>query len=80
MPAHPIPAGPHPPEVGAPPPLRGHSPWHLARFAIACRASAIVLALQGHPAPAARLRRLAVAADAQTGDGSTVAARPGRAA
>ena len=67
MPAHPrhiastqfLPAG----AVGAPPPLRGHSPWHLSRFAIACRASAIVLTLQGYPDHAAHLRRLAAAAD-----------------
>jgi len=49
--------------VGAPPPLRGHSPWHLSRFAIACRASAIVLTLQGCPDHAGHLRRLAAAAD-----------------
>jgi hypothetical protein len=48
--------------VGAPPPLRGSTPWHLERFAIACRASAIVVARQGHPGHAAHLRRLAAAA------------------
>ncbi|KAB7740909.1 hypothetical protein GA707_18605 [Nostocoides sp. F2B08] len=48
--------------VGAPPPLRGSTPWHLNRFAIACRASAIVLDLQGHPGHAAHLRDLAAAA------------------
>ena len=49
--------------VGSPPPLRGHSPEHLTRFAIACRASAIVLDLQGHPRHASRLRDLAAAAE-----------------
>ena len=48
---------------GAPPPLRGHTAWHLLRFAIACRSSAIVLDLQGHPAHATHLRALATAAD-----------------
>lgn len=55
------------PAIGAPPPLRGHRPWHLSRFATACRASAIVLALQGYPAHANHLRRLAVDADSHTG-------------
>lgn len=48
---------------GAPPPLRGHTAWHLLRFAIACRSSAIVLDLQGHPDHATHLRALATAAD-----------------
>ncbi len=52
--------------VGSPPPLRGHSPHQLERFAIACRASAIVLDLQRYPAHAAHLRRLAAAAEAQS--------------
>ncbi len=51
--------------VGSPPPLRGHSPEHLTRFAIACRASAIVLALQGYPDHATHLRRLGAAATTQ---------------
>ena len=51
--------------VGTPPPVRGHSPWHLARFAIACRASAIILDLHRHPAEAAALRRLAEVAETQ---------------
>ncbi len=49
--------------VGAQPPLRGNSSWHLARFAIACRASAIVLDLQGHLGPAVHLRDLATTAE-----------------
>jgi hypothetical protein len=48
---------------GAPPPLRGHTAWHLRRFAVACRSSAIVLDLQGHPDHATHLRALAAAAD-----------------
>lgn len=53
--------------VGDPPPLRGRSPRHLYRFAIACRASAIILDLEGHGGPASQLRDLADAA-AQRGD------------
>ena len=50
---------------GAPPPLRGHTTWHLLRFATACRSSAIVLDLQGHPDHATHLRTLATAADSR---------------
>jgi hypothetical protein len=49
--------------AGAPPPLRGHTAGHLLRFALACRSSAIVLDLQGHPDHATHLRALATAAD-----------------
>lgn len=49
--------------VGDPPRLRGYGPEGLLRFAIACRASAIVLERGRHPGPAAHLRRLARAAD-----------------
>jgi len=59
MPTHVHPIAAKTPTVGAPPPLRGHTPWHLNRFAVACRASAVVLALQGHTDHAAHLRRLA---------------------
>lgn len=51
------------PGLGAPPPLRGDCPSHLSRFAIACRASALVLDLQGHPGEAVHLRAIATAAD-----------------
>ncbi|MDN5796669.1 MAG: hypothetical protein L0H79_13065 [Intrasporangium sp.] len=47
---------------GAPPPLRGLTAWHLGRFAIDCRASAVVLDLQGHPDHASHLHALAAAA------------------
>lgn len=53
-----------PARVGTPPTLRGHTAWHLARFATACRSSGIVLALQGYPAHADHLRRLATVAEA----------------
>ena len=49
--------------AGAQPPLRGHTAAHLLRFALACRSSAIVLDLQGHPDHATHLRALATAAD-----------------
>lgn len=49
--------------VGSPPPLRGLTDWHLQRFAICCRASATVLALQGQQGHAQHLRSLAAAAD-----------------
>lgn len=51
------------PHVGQPPPLRGNTPRHLARFAIACRASAIILARQKFHSEADNLRRLAASAD-----------------
>lgn len=52
-----------PARPGCPPRLRGINPTDLACWAIACRASAAVLDLEGHDAPAARLRRVAAAAD-----------------
>ena len=51
--------------VGQPPPLRGSTPTALARFAIACRVSALVLERQGHSRHAEHLRRLGDAADRQ---------------
>lgn len=51
--------------VGQPPPLRGSTPTALARFAIACRVSALVLERQGHLQHAEHLRRLGAAADRQ---------------
>jgi hypothetical protein len=47
------------PQVGAPPPLRGVSAEQQRRFAIACRACAVVLDLEGHQGHAAHLRELA---------------------
>ena len=61
---------------GTPPPLRGNSSTHLCRFAIACRASAIVLDLQGHPRHATHLRVLAAAATRQAEQNNTPA-QPG---
>ncbi len=61
---------------GTPPPLRGNSSTHLCRSAIACRAFAIVLDLQGHPCHATHLRVLAAAATRQAEQSSTPA-QPG---
>lgn len=63
-------------QVGDPPPLRGDSPEDLRRFAIACRASAVVLQRQGHMDHAVRLRCLADAADYDADLGRSVIRRP----
>lgn len=48
--------------LGAPPPSRGDTPAHRDRYAIACRASAVVLARGGHQLEAQRLHELAAGA------------------
>ncbi|MTG90857.1 hypothetical protein GJV82_18225 [Cellulosimicrobium sp. BIT-GX5] len=53
-----------PPRLGAPPSVRDTTT--CSRYAIACRASARVLELEGHPGEARRLRELAAAHDPHT--------------
>lgn len=45
------------------PPLRGTTTADLTHWAIACRASAVILELEGQPDAAAHLRDLAAAAE-----------------
>lgn len=54
-----------PPGAGAPPPLYGTTPRALAHYAVACRASALVLHLEGLAADAAYLADLADQSDTQ---------------